>query len=135
MLRECCRHAADIAGAERQHQIAILDHGFERFRNFLHALEEYRLNLAACADRASQRTTVSAFNRRFACGLDLAEQQCISLREDFAEILEQIARTRVAMRLEHNHHAARRMCSAHRLEGCCHFPRSSARGAGPAGPK
>ncbi len=64
------------------------------------ALDENGLDLAGHAHRARERAPVRRDDRRFAGRIDVGQHERIDGREHLDEVLEQIARARVAMRLE-----------------------------------
>ena len=67
--------------------------------------------LPATRKRARQRAAVGRDDRRFARRIDLGQHQRVGGRQHAHEILEQVARARVAMRLEREHEAAARESS------------------------
>jgi hypothetical protein len=62
-------------------------------------------------------------NRHLAGRVHLGDQQRIARRQHGGEVVEQVTRTRVAMRLEREHHAAPRVALADRVEGGGDFGR------------
>ncbi len=71
---------------------------------------------SAGAHGAADGAAVRARDRRLAGGVDLGHEQHVALAEHPAEIIQQVARTRIAMRLESEHQTARRPRLAHRVE-------------------
>ncbi len=63
-------------------------------------LDEHRIDLAARAHRARERAAVGVRDRRFAGRIDLGQHEHVGFGEHVREVVEQIARARVAMRLE-----------------------------------
>src|SRR3546814_10996363 len=55
------------------------------------------------ADRPRQRARVGAGDRRLASGIDLGEHQRVDVRQHAGEVVEQVARSAVAVRLERHH--------------------------------
>ncbi len=74
--------------------------------------DEDRFNLAGNAQRTRQRTAIGGDDGRFAGGVDLGEQYGIGGGEHLDEVLEAVARAGVAMRLEGQHDAPSRECTA-----------------------
>ena len=68
-------------------------------------VDEDRIDLAGDAQRARQRAAVGGDDRRLAGGIDLGEQHRVGAADDLDEVLEAVARARVAMRLEREHDA------------------------------
>jgi hypothetical protein len=67
--------------------------------------------------------TVGVGHGLLARGIDLAKQQCLGVRQHSREVVHQVARAAVAMRLEGNHHAAARPGAADRLESALELRR------------
>ena len=61
--------------------------------------------LPATRTRARERAAVGGDDRRLARGIDVGQHQRVDGRQHLHEILEQIARARVAVRLEREHEA------------------------------
>ena len=97
---------ADRAGAHRHQHVAGLEHGAERFIERLDLFHENGLDLAARAHGAADGAAISGRDRLFACGIDLGDQQRVTAGEHGRDVVEQVARARVAMRLESQHQAA-----------------------------
>ena len=76
--------------------------------------------------RARQRASVGGDDRRLAGGIDLREEQRVDRRQHADEILEQVARARVAMRLEGEHQPSSGKASARRGERRRHLRRMMA---------
>src|SRR5687768_16213575 len=106
------RHAADRSRAHRQHHVAVARSCAYRRGKLRDRLHEYRLDLALNAHRARQRPAVGGDDRRLARRIDVAEEQRIRGREHLHEILEAVAGSRVAMRLEREHDAPPRKSAA-----------------------
>ena len=79
-------------------------------------VDEQRLDVAADADRARQRTAVGGDDRRLAGRVDVGQHERVDGRQHAREILEQVARARVAVRLEREHEAPAREAAARRVE-------------------
>ena len=78
----------------------------ERGREVLDLLDEHGLDLAAAAHGAADGAAVGAGDRRFARGVHLGDEQHVRGGERLAEVVDEIAHARVAMRLEREHEAA-----------------------------
>ena len=65
---------------------------------------------------AADGAAVGGGNRRLAGGVHLGHQQRVAGGQHGGEIVEQVARARVAMRLERQHHAAPGVALADRVE-------------------
>ncbi len=86
-------------------------------------LDEHRLHLAGNAQGAGQRTAVGGNDGRFPGGVDVGQAQRIDGAQHLDEILEAIARPRVAVRLESQHQTAPREGAAGGGHGGGHFDR------------
>ena len=93
-----------------------LQHGAQRLVERFHFLDEHRLHLAARAHGAADRAPVGRRDRRFACRVHLGHEQRVARGQHGGEIIEQVARARVAMRLEREHHAPARVTLADGIE-------------------
>ena len=80
------------------------------------ATDTVDLDETARADCTAQRLAVGAGNRRLAGGVDLGHDQRVRGREHLREVVEQVACSRVTMRLEHQHDAATLICLSQRVE-------------------
>ena len=63
-------------------------------------LRHGRLDSTVRADRATDRLAVGTRDRRFAGGIHLGHDQSIDVRQHASEVIEQVARARISMRLE-----------------------------------
>ena len=79
--------------------------------------------LPATRTRARQRAAVGRDDRRLARRIDLGQHQRIDRRQHAHEILEQVARARIAMRLEREHQPAAGKARAHRGQRRGHLDR------------
>ncbi len=104
--RERCGHLADRARPHRHDDVAIAGQRANRGRQIRDVFDEHRLHLAGDTNRSGKRAAVRRHDRRFAGRVDVGEHQRVGRRQHFHEILEQVARARVAMRLKHKHEAA-----------------------------
>ena len=86
-------------------------------------VDEHRFDLAGHAQRARQRAAVGRDDRRLAGGVDLGQQHRVGLAEHLDEILEAVARARVAVRLEGQHQAPAREGAARRRQRGGHLDR------------
>ena len=86
-------------------------------------LDEHRLHLAPDAQGAGQRAAVGRDDGRFAGGIDLRQTQRIDGAQHLDEILETVARPRVAVRLESQDQAASREGTAGSGQRGGHFDR------------
>ena len=109
-------HLPQIAGAHGQHHVAVVQHGAQRIGEFIDALDEHRFHQPAAAHRAADRAPVGAGDRRFAGRIHFRDQEHVAFAEHAPEVVQQIARTRVAMRLKHQHQASLRPALAHRFQ-------------------
>ena len=87
------------------------------------ALGEDRIDLAGHAQRTRQRAAVGGDDRRLAGRVDLGQQHRVGRAHDLDEVLEAVARARVAVRLEGQHQAAPREGAARRGEHGRHLHR------------
>src|SRR6185369_7301756 len=99
------RHATDRAGTHAHHDIAVARDFHHRRGHVGDVVHENRFHLAGYAHRARQRTAVGGDDRRLAGRIHLSQQHGIGLAEHLDEILEAVARARVAMGLERKHQA------------------------------
>ena len=91
---------ADITGAHQQQQIAIGEQRRQRVTQIARMFDEDGIGLAARAYCARERAAVRVCDRRFSCRIHIGEHEHVDIREHVGEIIEQIARTRVTVRLE-----------------------------------
>ena len=98
-------HRPDGPCTHRDDDVAIPRDIANGRRDVADGLDEHRLDAPGDANRARQCAAVGGDDRRFAGGVDVGEHQRIRRRQDADEILEQVARARVAMRLERQHDA------------------------------
>src|SRR6187455_1025573 len=117
------RHGADGTRAHGHKHIARTEYGTQRLVQSFDLFHEHWLDLAARADGAAYGAPVGGGNRRLAGRVHLGDQQRIARRQHSGEVVEQVARTRVAMRLEREHHAAPRVALTDRVEGGGDFGR------------
>ncbi len=118
------RDAADRTGAHGEHHVAGLRDAADRVG---HRRRCPRRTPARTCPRAHARARATrpsaASDRRFARGIDLGQQQHVGAGQHLHEILEQVARARVAVRLEGEHQAAARKGDARRLQRRRHLRR------------
>ncbi len=107
------RHRADAARTHGQHDVAVGDDARERRRQLAHVLDEYRLEPAAPAHRAADRAPVGIRDRLLARRVDLGHEQRVGRRQRAAEVVDQVACARVAVRLEREHQPPARPGLAH----------------------
>ncbi len=69
-------------------------------------VHEHRLHLAGHPNGARQRTAIGGHDGRLAGRIDLGQQHRVGVADHLDEILEAVARARVAVRLERQHQAA-----------------------------
>ena len=86
-------------------------------------VDEHRLDLAGDAQRARQRAAVGGDDRRLAGGIDLGQQHRVGAAQHLDEVLEAVARARVAVRLEGEHEAPARERAARRGQRRGHLDR------------
>ena len=118
------RHVADRARAHGDDDVAVAS-ATRRIavRHVGDVLDEDRLDLAGDAHRARERAAVGGDDRRLARRIDLGEHQRVDGGEHAHEILEQVARARVAVRLEGEHQAPAGKGAARRRERRRHLGR------------
>ncbi len=95
------RHRADRSGAERDDEIARLRESRDRRRHVLEPRDHVEHRSRACRTAAASASIVTPGNRRLAGRIDVGEHDDVGQRERGAEVVEQIARARVPVRLEH----------------------------------
>ena len=86
-------------------------------------VDEHRVDLAGDAQRARQRAAVGGDDRRLAGGIDLGQQHRVGAADHLDEVLEAVARARVAVRLEREHEAPAREGAARGRERRRHLDR------------
>ena len=102
----------DVAGTQRQQDVAVLQDVTQYRRQCRQVRHEYRVDLSAGADAARQGTAIGTADRRLASGIHLAQQQHVDRGKNLDEVIEQVVRTGIAMRLEHHHQAPPRPAGA-----------------------
>ena len=112
---------ADIAGAQREHHVAVQHDIAKRPRQALYVGQEHRFRAAAGAHRPADCPSVGAGNGGFTGRIHLGHQHPVGDRQHFGEIVEQIAGAGVAMRLKHRHQAAAGPGFPGRLQGSRNF--------------
>ncbi len=89
-----------------------------------HVVDEHDVDPAGQAQRPRQRAAVGADDRRFAGGIDLGQQHGVeALQHGLDEVVEAVARARVAVRLEGQHQAPPREGAARRGQHGGHLRR------------
>ncbi len=117
-LHQLPRHAAYRARAHRDDDIAIARLACDGGRQRRNAVDELGARHRRCESAA-----VGAGDRRFARGVDLGQQHRIEAGEHADEIVEAVARARVAVRLEGEHQALIRERAARRSQHRGHLHR------------
>src|SRR5262249_30718774 len=93
----------------------------DRLRQLGDVLDEDRLDAAGDAQRPGERAAVGGDDRRLARRVYLGEKQRVGGGQHSYEVLEEIARARVAVRLEGEHDAPTGEGAARRVERRRHF--------------
>ena len=99
------RGPGNVAGADKEHQVARLRRGAHRFPQRLQRLDEFGL-LTLGAHRLGQQQAVDAGDLRFAGAIDFRQPEFVRVRKTAREFLQQMLRARVAMGLEGDQQAA-----------------------------
>src|SRR5215211_3295065 len=98
--RQLSGYVADRTGAHREHDVAIARERPNRRRHLIDVLNEYRLDTSGDTNGACECTTVRCNEWSLACGIDVGEHKCVDRRKHANELLEQIARSRIPVRLK-----------------------------------
>ena len=97
----------DVARAEREHDVALACSARQqRLRQVGALLHVGHVAVAVGAHRLRQRVAGGARNRLLAGRVDAGDEEHVRVVERGGELLQQVARARVAVRLEGHHHAA-----------------------------
>ncbi len=115
--RQFIGDGADVTGAHRQHHVAVTHDAGQGIRQFVERLEQHGLHATPRADRATERFAVRAGDRGFAGRIHLGDDERVGIRQHLRELVEQVARARVAMRLEDQHDTTVRPALARGLDG------------------
>lgn len=110
------RNGTDIAGAHGEHKIVGAQQALQGLCEALDTRHKHRLSLTATTHCATNRSAVCTCDGCFACGVNLAHEQHVSGRKYGREVIEQVTRARIAMRLKCEHHASTRIRLTDRLE-------------------
>src|SRR5579862_7658807 len=97
------RDRTDVSRPHHHDYIARAQYITQRRSDLLDALDEDRLDLAAAAHRAAHRAPVGVLDGRFAGRVHLPDQQYVDASEHVGEVIEQIVRAGVAVRLKYQH--------------------------------
>src|SRR5450755_2134812 len=113
----------NVAGTHGQHHIAIMQDPAKGHRKFGNALDEDRLYSAARTHGTANGPAVGACNWRLARRIYLGYQQHVGVAKDTGEIVKQVARARIPVRLEREHNASPGPALAYSVERCGNFRR------------
>jgi hypothetical protein len=95
------------SGADGQHGIAGSRFAEDVFDARLHRAREHHILVAGGANGVGQPLAADSLDRGFARRVDFGQHQDIGLIERTTEIIPEVLRARVAMRLEKNEQAAK----------------------------
>src|SRR5262245_62734504 len=98
---ELVRRTRDVARAKHEDEVAGAHELDERVGEPLAPGDPADVEMPPAPERLVERLTGDACHRRLAGGVDLGEQQQVGVVERAEEVVEEIARARVAMRLKH----------------------------------
>src|SRR5262245_27868176 len=96
----------DVTGAEDEDEVAAADDLEQGVGQALAALDETHVEVPAALQRLEERLAADARDRTLAGRIALAEHQQVGVVEGAEELVEEIARAGVAVRLEGDHQPA-----------------------------
>ena len=107
----------NVAGAEDDHEVADARHRLHGGGDVLAPRHIGHLEVPAPFERPVEHLAVEAVDRLLASAVDVGQDEHVGRIEGIEKLAEQIARARVAMRLEEDHQAAAEAFACGRQRG------------------